>query len=103
VWWTSRDVAASLGHLILPNRRVSLLTHSAVVSLGIGASTDPGALAEAAEVVGFDAKVLSVAAEAPPASEKLEVRLRIDGMTCASCVASVTNGLTALDGVESAQ
>jgi len=73
------------------------------VSLDEASGSVPQALAEAAETVGFDASVLSVSKEARAPPPRLEFRVRIDGMTCSSCVSSVTNSLTALDGVETAQ
>ncbi|KAA0169163.1 hypothetical protein FNF28_02289 [Cafeteria roenbergensis] len=81
---------------------VSVLTHTAVVSLDEDAGDVGAEVADAVEAVGFGAELQP--SEQPPEepSAAQTAQLAIEGMTCASCVGAVQTALAAVPGVESA-
>ena len=84
-------------------RRVSVLTHTAVVSLDEDAGDVGAEVADAVEAVGFGAELQP--SEQPPEepSAAQTAQLAIEGMTCASCVGAVQTAMAAVPGVESAR
>jgi Cu+-exporting ATPase len=68
-------------------------------------------IVEAIEDAGFDAELLKVESNGPPAvggsqiliSHIVKARFKISGMTCSACVNSVEGALRAVKGVKSVQ
>lgn len=81
------------------NANVSLLTEEATIVHD--KSLDPSALIENIEDLGFDASLVSSASDKEQTERaKYKTELTISGMTCTSCVNSITNELEKLDGVD---
>jgi Cu+-exporting ATPase len=78
---------------------VNLLTNSATLTYLAPRENIDGVIKEIEET-GFEASIDEVTAKCPPRSEDFEVRLSIGGMTCASCVSSITQQLKQLNFVK---
>ena len=78
---------------------VNILTNSAVVSY-VGKESDINSIVERIEDIGFEASPGQVTATSSPKKEKNSdayiVELSIGGMTCGSCVGTVTRGIEEL-------
>ena len=78
---------------------VSLLTEEATIVHD--SYIDPSTLCETIEDLGFDANLISSVTEKEPVPVmKYKTELTISGMTCTSCVKSITNELEKLDGID---
>ncbi|GAV30203.1 hypothetical protein PMKS-003712 [Pichia membranifaciens] len=78
---------------------VSLLTEEATIVHD--SYIDPSTLCGAIEDLGFDANLISSVSEKEPIPVmKYKTELTISGMTCTSCVKSITNELEKLDGID---
>lgn len=86
---------------------VSLATNVAVVRYAPSDADEAGFI-PAVEAAGFDARLAAGAAfggeshGGTAGGNQGEIRLRVDGMTCASCSGAVRRALEAVDGVQSA-
>lgn len=63
--------------------------------------TDPGALREAIDDMGFDASLLSPSASPTPTNDVQMVMINVDGMTCNSCVQTIEKTISKVSGVQS--
>ncbi|KAI1911122.1 hypothetical protein LOZ12_004518 [Ophidiomyces ophidiicola] len=79
---------------------VNLLTHSATVTF-YGSQSNADKLAERIEEIGYGASVEEVILK-PQQQDRYVARLSISGMTCGSCVGTITSGLKALPFVSDA-
>ena len=79
---------------------VSLMAHKAEIKYDLS-QTNTAALMDRVEDLGFKTRVIKDGPENEAGEETIE--LRIQGMTCASCVNTIETNLAQLNGVRSAQ
>lgn len=82
------------------NASVSLITEQAKVSFSDPLTVDQ--IKETIENCGFDVELVNVHKQPMESKQTIETNVNIQGMTCGSCSASITQALEAIEGVSKA-